>query len=570
MADKEVLSDSKDTKMTTRQKEKSAVKLEDIEMNNVQMDHEISLLIEQWLLTRSYTLTAQTMKEEVLVASTEKIGVVKEIERGLLDGEYSLIEGLLGDSGLKPQTQRAFIKRLKPLEHYQPYPYDFYNLSYLTSASTVHDAPAFRDWKGVQREREGLVNMWHELTEKGDGNREKIHIPPHRLETLLRQAAAWQIEHSPRTSKPTITDTSLLRDYQPLILPDTLHLLIHGHQANIKCISPISPYLAVSGSSDRTLRIFSIVDGLTRHTLSGHTSRIWDCSTTLGGETVVSASGDGSLRVWDVENGRCKSVMQGQGGDVYSVRWRPGHNQVVSASYDKILHCWDVETSRQIRTFSGHSMSAQAVTYDPTGNIIASGSKDKHIRLWDAVGGVCTHTLTDCLGEITSIQFDGEGKYLLAGCKDNSNRLYDMRMRRNLYRYIGHQNTSKNLIRCSFNINSTLVLSGSEDGNVYIWERESSSSSIPLHLSSSIIPPNVPLGDQVNEPTNPTNPPTGSMIIPSTRPFRGDGDKTITVRPAKVLKAHEGTVYDVKWIESGGRLLSCGEDGSVGVWGHEV
>jgi hypothetical protein len=69
------------------------------------------------------------------------------------------------------ESQKAFNllqKRLKPLEHYQPVPYDFYNLAYLTSASTVHDAPGFRDWAGAAPERERLIGMWRELTE-GDG-----------------------------------------------------------------------------------------------------------------------------------------------------------------------------------------------------------------------------------------------------------------------------------------------------------------------------------------------------------------------------------------------------------------
>lgn len=51
-------------------------------------------------------------------------------------------------------------------------PYDFYNLCYLTSAGTVHDAPGMRDWGGFGPERERLVGKWREIMEsrgKRDG-----------------------------------------------------------------------------------------------------------------------------------------------------------------------------------------------------------------------------------------------------------------------------------------------------------------------------------------------------------------------------------------------------------------
>jgi hypothetical protein len=150
-----------------------------------------------------------------------------------------MIEGLIGRPGLlKPQSQRAFLymcyrqqfleyienrmsrrnatgcgtkltpgesqkafnllqKRLKPLEHYQPVPHDFYNLCYLTSAGTVHDAPGLKDWRGVGPERENLVSTWRALTDSGPigdaGVTARERLPPGRLVVLMKQAAAWQV-----------------------------------------------------------------------------------------------------------------------------------------------------------------------------------------------------------------------------------------------------------------------------------------------------------------------------------------------------------------------------------------
>ena len=93
-------------------------------------------------------------------------------------------------------------KRLKPLEHYQPIPYDFFNLCYLTSAGTVHDAPGLKDWAGTGPEREKLVSMWRELTDAWSGGddvvQQRERVPRGRLLALMNQAAAWQVGNAPR------------------------------------------------------------------------------------------------------------------------------------------------------------------------------------------------------------------------------------------------------------------------------------------------------------------------------------------------------------------------------------
>ncbi|WWD16094.1 hypothetical protein CI109_100519 [Kwoniella shandongensis] len=603
--------------LTPRQREKAPatkVELEDVQLDESAFDQEIDLLISQYLESRGVPSAVKVWDEEVLGRGrdrNERQEQLEDVERAILDGDYSSIEGLISKPGLlRPQTQKAFLylcyrqmflehvenresqkafnllqKRLKPLEHYQPVPYDFYSLSYLTSASTVHDAPTFRDWAGVGPERDRLVSVWRELmdSEKNGHGRETRYVPPDRLKTLLRQAAAWQVGQVGRVGDGAVKVSSLLHDYRPLRLPERLLSLVAGHTANVKCVDLIGPtgHLGVSGASDCTLRIFSTDDGSVKHILKGHNSRIWGCASSSSGHNVASASGDSTVRLWSVANGDCRGILQADGGDVYDVKWRPGHeDQMVTASYDRIIRSWDVETGKQVRTFSGHSQSTLAVAFDTSGNTIASGSKDKHIRLWDAVGGVCIQNLTGCLGEITSVEFDEEGKYLLAGCKDNSNRLWDLRMQRNIYRYTGHQNTSKNLIRCGFAQSSSLIIGGSEDGSVYIWEREGGSASTSgqgqaasqtrsTFASTGLLSPHlngIGSGSEgIRSPASPAYyPPRETRNIHLSTHNQINGGTT--VRPSKILEGHgEGAVFDVTWKE--GTMLSAGEDGMVGIWG---
>jgi hypothetical protein len=109
---------------------------------------------------------------------------------------YAFIVIYLTDLGESQKAFNVLQKRLKPLEHYQPIPYDFYNLAYLTSAGSVHDAPGLKEWSGEALEREKLVGMWREMMKSVVAEipeRDARRGGKGRLEVLLRQAGAWQV-----------------------------------------------------------------------------------------------------------------------------------------------------------------------------------------------------------------------------------------------------------------------------------------------------------------------------------------------------------------------------------------
>ena len=72
----------------------------------------------------------------------------------------------------------------------------------------------------------------------------------------------------------------------------------------------------MSGSTDRTLRVWDADSGDCTHVLYGHTSTVRCLA--LHGEKVVSGSRDGTLRVWDIIRGGCLHVLVGHNA---AVRW---------------------------------------------------------------------------------------------------------------------------------------------------------------------------------------------------------------------------------------------------------
>ncbi len=102
----------------------------------------------------------------------------------------------------------------------------------------------------------------------------------------------------------------------------------------------------VSGSADKTLKVWDLETGKCRATLEGHTNDVVSVAVTPDGKTVVSASADKTLKVWDLETGRCRATLEGHTGSVVSVAVTPDGKAVVSGSSDKTLKVWDLETGR--------------------------------------------------------------------------------------------------------------------------------------------------------------------------------------------------------------------------------
>ncbi|SGY94154.1 BQ5605_C037g11633 [Microbotryum silenes-dioicae] len=487
---------------------------------------DILRLIEQYLSEEGYMATKLVLHDEANLKAKEKGErqvQTRNLKRAILEGDWAEVDQIVSKGPLV-RTQNALLyslyrqresfhgcasvaylltmfiyrisraakvpstfgqaftllnKRLKPLEHYQPTPADFKDLCYLLSAKSVHDAPSFKAWEGVSSAREKLCDVLEQMVERerDEKEEESAYVPPGRLVTMLEQAVSFQLELSRFRPRQAPVIRTLLKDYTPFVVPNAVAGTFEGHRANVKSVRFIGAEGAqlVSGSSDNSVRVWETRSARCLAVYTGHRSRVWDVDATQDGERLLSASGDKTVKVWDwrneVEAERCVTTLEGNHGDVYSARWHPSGQHLVTGGYDKIVRLFDVESGTILKTFTGHSLSISSVMFNPLGNLIVSGSKDSNVRFWDSVSGLCIRTLNAQLGEVTSV--DMSDSYLLTSSRDNSVRLWDVRMLRPLKRFKAHSNTSHNFVRASF-AHASLLVSGSEDGVLYMWDRESS------------------------------------------------------------------------------------------------
>ncbi|MFP6671454.1 MAG: hypothetical protein VB857_08575, partial [Pirellulaceae bacterium] len=77
-------------------------------------------------------------------------------------------------------------------------------------------------------------------------------------------------------------------------------------------------------------------------TLQGHTAGIGSVAFSPDGKRIVSGSSDKTLKVWDVETGSEIGTLKGHSYHVNSVAFSPDGKLVVSGSHDKTVKIWDI------------------------------------------------------------------------------------------------------------------------------------------------------------------------------------------------------------------------------------
>jgi WD40 repeat protein len=150
----------------------------------------------------------------------------------------------------------------------------------------------------------------------------------------------------------------------------------------------------VSGSADKTVRVWDAVSGQERACLQGHTDWVTSVAFSPDGRLIISGSHDNTVRVWDTVSGQGESSLQGHTAGVSSVAFSPNGTRIVSGSWDQTVRVWGAVGGHQRACLHGHTWVVSSVAFSPDGTRIVSGSVDT-VRVWDTVSGICLEVYSE-------------------------------------------------------------------------------------------------------------------------------------------------------------------------------
>ncbi|MGD1704274.1 DnaJ domain-containing protein [Dapis sp. BLCC M229] len=166
----------------------------------------------------------------------------------------------------------------------------------------------------------------------------------------------------------------------------------HGDSVFAVAISKDGKNL-VSGSADKTIRLWEVETGKLKRTFNGHTDKIWAVAWSQDGKTFASGSADKSIRLWNINSYQPPRILQQHSGWITSLAFHPTENILVSGSTDFTIKIWNIETESLICTLVSHTAPVFSIAISGNGEMLASGSQDGTVKIWRLSSGELLQTL---------------------------------------------------------------------------------------------------------------------------------------------------------------------------------
>lgn len=190
---------------------------------------------------------------------------------------------------------------------------------------------------------------------------------------------------------------------------------LEGHSDLVNCVA-FAPdgSIVATGSSDGTVRLWSVPDGKQRRVLSATgMGPVLAVTFSADGKLLAAAGEDRVIRVWELKTGRVLVRMDGSPDAVLAIAFSPHASILASAGRDQAVRTWRMSNGKLRSTWVGHGGRVWALAFAPDGETLASASLDGTIRFWDVYTGRQV-TQLERTPEARAIAFTPEGQLLIA------------------------------------------------------------------------------------------------------------------------------------------------------------
>ncbi|GAA5923061.1 F-box/WD repeat-containing protein [Sporobolomyces koalae] len=209
----------------------------------------------------------------------------------------------------------------------------------------------------------------------------------------------------------------------------TVSRVLTGHEGSILCLQ-YDDRILVSGSSDSRILVWDLVgdEGTGRGkyevkmTLVGHAMGVLDLC--FDEQWIVSCSKDTTTRIWNRHTGEFLRALSGHRGPVNAVALNS--NRILTASGDALMKMWDIHTGKTLRTFSGHTRGLACLEWSPDGKEIVSGGNDQVIKMWNADTGECLKEFKGHTDLVRSLSFDHASRRIVSVGYDKTSRVWNV------------------------------------------------------------------------------------------------------------------------------------------------
>jgi WD40 repeat protein len=222
----------------------------------------------------------------------------------------------------------------------------------------------------------------------------------------------------------------------------------------------------VTGSWDKTLRLWDLETGVVLKKMEGHNSQVLRLAVSRDGQIIASSDENGELIAWHGETGKSLTEpIKAHSKRIRSVDFSPDGTVLATGSWDNTVKFWCTKTWQMQGEPIQCGDSVYCVRYSPPGELLAIATY-KNIQIYNPGTRECVASFG---GYSMSLAWMPDGTRLLSGGdnEDPNIREWDPLTWEHVgYPWKGH---TKTIYDIAIHPAGTLVASASNDMHVRLW-----------------------------------------------------------------------------------------------------
>ena len=158
----------------------------------------------------------------------------------------------------------------------------------------------------------------------------------------------------------------------------------------------------------------------------GHTRAVKSVDFSNDGAFIISGSEDKTMKLWEVASGRELRTYNGHQSTVNDVIFSPNDQQLISASRDGHIYFWDVLTGNILKSYEQLEENILRLALSPDGNYLAVGSTGEKIHVYDTRLDSIIYSVQGSRMARDNVFINSKGNQLITGLDDRIVNVYEL------------------------------------------------------------------------------------------------------------------------------------------------
>ena len=206
---------------------------------------------------------------------------------------------------------------------------------------------------------------------------------------------------------------------------------LKGHTEPIKCFVIYQLTKVISGSEDKSIKIWDLNSSKCLQTLLGHTGVVSSLLLLKPNlDCLASGSIDKTIKIWSLTNFTCLFTLVCHFGQVLCLDQikenTHGSNFLLSGLFNGSIRVWNVLKQDCVRVIRGHVGGVSCLKVLLDRNLFASGSWDRLIKIWNVCNGQCVKCLDELPYSILDLELLSHSNKLISCSGDLTLRMWDL------------------------------------------------------------------------------------------------------------------------------------------------